>query len=129
MASSAPLISPKRAVSAPASKKPRRSSKQTGNTGSRTPASETTPTPSRPRYASGDWTLPLRRPVHIRRWRKLKTLADVRDFILNLPEGKQKSSTWTAVSAALLQAAQRGDTTRATIALETAMMMERNLPR
>lgn len=54
----------------------------------------------------------------------LRTIGDVRALILGLPKHFQDAHTWRLVTAELLSAANTGDATGATIALEIVLMLK-----
>lgn len=55
-----------------------------------------------------DWSLQLAQPIEVGR-KNLRTLADLRDFVLALPEEKRETDRWHKVAGALLHAAETGN--------------------
>ncbi len=56
-----------------------------------------------------DWSLSLVQPITVGR-KTLHTLAELRDFVLALPEEKRETDRWHEVAGALLEAAETGNT-------------------
>jgi hypothetical protein len=55
---------------------------------------------------------------------RLSTLADVRDFLKRVPKATRAKDTWQHVAAELKKAAEGGDTTQVSIALQIALNLE-----
>jgi len=62
------------------------------------------------------WNSRLRHPIHLDDSRVLRTLADVRDMILSLPERDQRQDKWQTLAALLVSAAQADNTSLTAIA-------------
>lgn len=53
------------------------------------------------------WATALKRPIHLGDGRALKTLSDVRAYILELPESEQSAEAWHTAAEILLYAAEQ----------------------
>jgi hypothetical protein len=56
-----------------------------------------------------DWTRKLSEPFDLGGRRKLRTLADVREHLMKLPEERQQWRAWQHAAKVLLEAAESGD--------------------
>jgi hypothetical protein len=57
-----------------------------------------------------DWSLPLAKPIDIGGRRKLRTLDDVRAYLLKLPKARQTNAVWQGVTRQIMDAAVSGET-------------------
>jgi hypothetical protein len=73
--------------------------------------------------AKADWDCPLARPIRVKGGPELRTLADVRAYLLTLPEREQGEPRWQSVARRLLTASETGDVEAVTEQLETALLM------
>lgn len=65
-----------------------------------------------------NWSVPLARPVQVRDGPTLRTLKDAADYALQQPETNQP---WQHVAAALMEAAQSGETADVTATIERVL--------
>jgi ABC-type phosphate transport system ATPase subunit len=76
----------------------------------------------------GTRSRPLPQPISImdngNEFVRLKTLADVRDFLKHVPKARRQFSTWQHVEAELNKAAAGADATQLSIALRMVLMLE-----
>ena len=72
--------------------------------------------------AKPDWSRPLAKPIDVGERRKLRTLDDVRSFLLKLPEERQTNAVWQSITRQILDAAQSGETIDLTIEFALARM-------
>ena len=70
-----------------------------------------------------DWSRPLAKPIDVGRARKLRTLADVRMHLLQIPEERQTNVIWQKMTQDILDAAESGRTLDLTIPFALARMM------
>ena len=71
------------------------------------------------------WSAKLSRPIELRNGTTFRTLADVRDFILEQPEHIQARSFWQHAAKQLINAAEEGgDIETATKQIELALFFE-----
>jgi hypothetical protein len=83
-----------------------------------------------PKRSADRWLLPLTRPLGLADGTEFRTLADVRAFIVDrLPDSSRERDVWKDVGAELLAAAESGDATDATAALEMVLRLEGSLVR
>ena len=54
------------------------------------------------------WSTPFADPIGLRGGRKLRTLQEAADFILNLPEAEQQEPRWQTAIEMLINAAETG---------------------
>jgi hypothetical protein len=73
--------------------------------------------------AKPDWSRPLAKPIDVGQRRKLRTLDDVRTFLLNLPEERQTKLAWQNIAREIMEAAQSGETIDLTVPFALARMM------
>ena len=71
-----------------------------------------------------NWSRPLPQRIVLPAIATLRTLADVRVLIENLPEHRRDSPTWRHIAAQLEQAAAGVDVVDLGIALRLALMLE-----
>jgi hypothetical protein len=71
------------------------------------------------------WSAKLSRPIELKDGTRLRTLADVRDFILEQPEHIQERSFWQHAAELLINAAEDGgDIEAATKQIELALFFD-----
>jgi len=71
------------------------------------------------------WNTKLARPIPVIGGPTLRTLFDVRRFILGMPEGDQLRQSWQHAAALVLEAAgENGDIPAATRQVELALFMQ-----
>ena len=69
------------------------------------------------------WSREFEDPIDLPRGRRLVTLQDAANFILNLPKGEQKIEEWQTATEALIMAAEgRGPLMHARIGVRTGCM-------
>jgi hypothetical protein len=73
--------------------------------------------------AKPDWSRPLAKPIDVGQRRKLRTLADVRSYLLKIPEERQTNVSWQNITRQIMAAAQSGKTIDLTIEFALARMM------
>jgi hypothetical protein len=73
--------------------------------------------------AEPDWSRPLAKPIDVGGRRKLRTLHDVREHLLKLPEARQTNAIWQGITRQIMDAAQSGETIDLTISFALARMM------
>jgi hypothetical protein len=73
--------------------------------------------------AKPDWSRPLSKPVDVGERRKLRTLADVRSYLLKIPKERQTNVSWQSITRQIMAAAQSGETIDLTIPFALARMM------
>lgn len=56
------------------------------------------------------WRTALKHEVRTRDGKKFRTLADVRAYVLKLPEGRSERQYWQHLAALLLEACRTGET-------------------
>lgn len=71
-----------------------------------------------------DWSLPLAQPIKVGR-KTMRTLGDLRDFVLALPDERRETDRWHKVARALLEAAETGNTERGRAAFLLVKFLER----
>jgi hypothetical protein len=64
---------------------------------------------------------PLPKQIHIHRHMKVRTLADVRAFLLRLTDDQQQHRTWQHVARTTLQAAEDGSVLDVSVALQLTL--------
>ena len=69
------------------------------------------------------WNRPLARTVAVKGRPELRTLADARAYLLNLPEREQSEPRWQSVARRLFIACETGDVEAVTEQLELALLM------
>ena len=79
--------------------------------------------PKRARVAEPDWSRPLAKPVDVGERRKLRTLADVRSYLLKMPEERQSKVAWQSIAREIMDAARSGKTIDLTVPFALARMM------
>jgi hypothetical protein len=76
-----------------------------------------------------NWSRSLPRPLSIvyngKKFLRLTTLADVRDFLGHIPKERRQRNTWQQVETELKKAEANGDTAQVSIALQMALQLER----
>jgi hypothetical protein len=72
---------------------------------------------------AADWDCPLARPIGVKGGPELRTLADVRAYLLTLPEREQGEPRWQSVARRLLIACEDGDAEAVTEQLELALLI------
>ena len=70
-----------------------------------------------------DWSRPLSKPIDVGERRKLRTLADVRSYLLKIPEERQTNANWQSITRQIMDAAQSGETIDLTVPFALARMM------
>jgi hypothetical protein len=70
-----------------------------------------------------DWSRPLAKPIDVGGRRKLRTLHDVRAYLLKLPKARQTNAVWQSITRQILDAAQSGETIDLTTSFVLARMM------
>jgi hypothetical protein len=75
---------------------------------------------SRKRTPTG-FSLPLPKQIHIDRYMKVRTLADVRAFLLQLTDDQQQHRTWQHVARTTLHAAEDGSVRDVSVALQLTL--------
>jgi hypothetical protein len=70
-----------------------------------------------------DWSRPLAKPIDIGGRRKLRTLHDVRGYLLKLPEARQTNAVWQSITRQIIDAAESGETIDLTTPFALARMM------
>jgi hypothetical protein len=73
--------------------------------------------------AKAVWSRPLAKPVDAGGRRKLRTLHDVREYLLNLPEARQTNAVWQGIARQIVDAVQSGETIDLTVPFALARMM------
>jgi len=68
------------------------------------------------------WRTALKYEVRTRDGQKLRALADVRAYVLELPEGRSERQYWQHMAALLLEACETGKTEEATRQLMLALL-------
>lgn len=68
-----------------------------------------------------NWRRKLSRPLIVLRGPTLRTLAEARAYILDLPEAEQHYSAWQAAARLMLEAAEGGDVMAATEQIHLAL--------
>ena len=76
-----------------------------------------------PRSAKPDWSRPLAKPIGVGERRKLRTLADVRSYLLKIPKERQTNVGWQNITRQIMEAAQSGETVDLTIPFALARLM------
>ena len=76
-----------------------------------------------PRSPKPDWSRPLSKPIDVGGRRKLRTLDDVRAYLLKLPEARQTNAAWQGITRQIMVAAESGETIDLTIPFALARMM------
>lgn len=74
--------------------------------------------------AIADWSLPLVQPVTVDR-KTLRTIGDLRDFVLALPDEARETDRWHKVAGALLEAAETGNAEHGRVAFLLVKFLER----
>jgi hypothetical protein len=57
-------------------------------------------------YSGGMWNVRLRKPIHLKDGRTIKTLSDAKYFLLSLPARDQQLQKWQRLSTLLASAAK-----------------------
>lgn len=73
------------------------------------------------------WRTALKYEVRTRDGQKLRTLADVRAYVLKLPAGRSERQYWQHMAALLLEACESGETEGATRQLMLALLHDGTL--
>lgn len=73
------------------------------------------------------WRTALKHEVRTRDGKKLRTLADVRAYVLKLPKGRSERQYWQHMAALLLEACETGKTADATRQLKLALIHDGTL--
>jgi hypothetical protein len=73
--------------------------------------------------ATPGWSRPLAEPIDVGQRRKLRTLADVRAYLLKIPEERQTNVHWQNITRQIRDAAQSGEMIDLTIEFALARMM------
>jgi hypothetical protein len=80
---------------------------------------------NRPAPKRADWSRKLPTPIEVGR-RKLRTLHDLRDHLLKLPESEHEKPGWRAATQAVLTAAEDGSVLTAAETFRFARFMHRD---
>jgi hypothetical protein len=70
-----------------------------------------------------DWSRPLSKPIDVGARRRLHILADVRSYLLKIPEERQTNFGWQNITRQIVDAAQSGETIDLTIPLALARLI------
>jgi hypothetical protein len=70
------------------------------------------------------WSAELARPLELKDGGKLQTLADARQFVVQLTEGDQLRNAWQKAAELLMAAAADGDTAAVTRQIEFALFVQ-----
>jgi hypothetical protein len=73
--------------------------------------------------AKPDWSRPLAKPIDVGQRRKLRTLDDVRSYLLQIPKERQTYASWQSITRQIMAAAQSGETIDLTVPFALARMM------
>ena len=76
-----------------------------------------------PRSPKSDWSGPLSKPIDDGQRRKLRTLADVRSYLLKIPKERQTNVGWQNITRQIMDAALSGETVDLTIPFRLARLM------
>ena len=74
-----------------------------------------------------DWARPLPVPVRLRGGQRLSTLAEVRTYIMGLPEAKHSNTCWLHAVRLLIAAAEGGDLPPLVAQVELALFYDGQL--
>jgi hypothetical protein len=77
--------------------------------------------------ASAGWHAPLNRPLHTRDGQTITTLAEARDFALNLPANYSQRNHWQHAARIMLEVAEGGSISAASEQIERALFLDKRL--
>jgi hypothetical protein len=70
-----------------------------------------------------DWSRPLAKPIDVGGRRKLRTLGDVRAYLLKIPPERHTNAVWQNITRQVMAAAESGETIDLTVPFALAHML------